>query len=118
MNNSEKRKFINLSTNHLNSVSNFLLRLNILFSPLKSNFNKLPQSKVDTINSTLNEVKPKIDEILSDVFIENFMFLKVNLFESNLINYMIQFLVQQKPISNHYLMDLDYVAVIFHINLL
>jgi hypothetical protein len=46
--------------------------MSIDFSNLQPNFKSLTQSKVNAISDIMNQIKPKIDELLSDAYIHKY----------------------------------------------
>jgi len=54
----------------MKTVANYLTRCKVIFSNLRPNYNKLTQSKVDAITTSVKETSGKIQELLTDEFIE------------------------------------------------
>jgi hypothetical protein len=59
-----------LSTTALKIIANQITNLQVIFSnSLKSNFKQLTQSKVNAISDIFDQIKPQVNELLSDEFI-------------------------------------------------
>lgn len=62
-----------LSTSELKVVANQITNMQVMFSnSLKPHFKQLSQSKVNTLSDVFDELKPQINELLSDEFIVKF----------------------------------------------
>jgi len=60
-----------LRTNELKIIANQISNAALIFkSSISSSFNKLQKSQVSDINDEIDEIKPKIDELLTDEFIQ------------------------------------------------